>query len=194
MLTEYTHLRSAITRPATWLLTTGLGAWAWLVLGTPMLTAAAGVLALWLTLLAIIDLKTMTLPDILTYSGLVLGLVLAPLTGLSSWLGSLVGAAVGFLLFATLFFATIKLSGKPGLGFGDVKLLAMLGAWVEAMGIPLILLIAALTAALVLGARTLFGHTSRKHPLPFGPFLALGGWLALLYGDPLWQSLHNMLN
>jgi leader peptidase (prepilin peptidase)/N-methyltransferase len=155
--------------------------------------AALGVAALgWaLIVLAAIDLRHYLLPDILTLPLLLLGLMIAALAAIDPGLrwrvaaaDAALGAAAGFASLALIGWAYKALRGRQGLGLGDAKLLAAAGAWVGWQGLAGVVLIAALAAlavSLALAAR------SRRRPrlsdrLPFGPYLALGTWLVVLYG------------
>ena len=79
----------------------------------------------------------------------------------------------------------IKLvTGKEGMGFGDFKMLAMLGAWLGLSAIPLIIIVSSFAGALIGGLLLLFGR-SREKPIQYGPFLAIAGWIALMWNDEL---------
>jgi leader peptidase (prepilin peptidase)/N-methyltransferase len=93
----------------------------------------------------------------------------------------LIGAALGFVVFATIAFAYVRLRGFEGLGMGDAKLMAALGAWLGWQGLPTALLFAAFTALAYVLARSLAGRRVTD-PIPFGTFLALGGWLVWMFG------------
>ncbi len=149
----------------------------------------------WLLALSLIDLDTMTLPNPLTQSGLILGLAFQALSGFlitSSLAGAIqyfvagvIGAVLGvWLLDAISFGGTIAL-GQPAMGAGDAKLAAMMGAW---LGWKLLLIggfLACGAGALVGGGAIALGLINRRQPIPFGPFLALGAALSLFYGEAL---------
>lgn len=183
----------ALTRPLFYVVFGSTLLWAFTAAShnTPWLAALA-LLALLLTLLTVIDLKHMLLPDILTLPGLALGLALVPLLTPHTMLSSLLGAALGYGLFAALHYGFYALRGYHGLGYGDVKLMAMLGAWVGVLNLPLVLLIASFSALPVFIGHRLFGQGTSQTPLPFGPFLALGGWVAALHGSTLWNTIFTM--
>lgn len=133
---------------------------------------------------AVIDLRTTLLPDNLTLPLLWLGLV-ASVTGLTpvSPVDAIVGAAAGYLVLWGLYHAFRLLTGKEGMGYGDFKLLAALGAWVGWQGLPVVILLSSGVGALVgLGLIMLQGR-DRAAPMPFGPFLAAGGWIGLMWGE-----------
>ena len=148
----------------------------------------AAILLTWgLLLLTLIDLRTQLLPDIITLPLLWLGLLLN-FGGLFTTLPAAVqGAVFGYLSLWTIFHAFRLLTGKEGMGYGDFKLLALLGAWLGWQVLPLVLLLAALLGAVVGLALIAWGGHDRREPIPFGPWLALAGWIALLAGDRLLQ-------
>ncbi|MCS6785887.1 MAG: A24 family peptidase [Thiobacillaceae bacterium] len=152
----------------------------------PTAQAAAASLLLWALLaLAMIDLDTHLLPDRITQP-LVWGGLLANWQGVFVPLAdALIGAVAGYLALWTVYHAFRLATGKEGMGYGDFKLLAALGAWLGWQKLPLIVLASSLMGAvfglLLIG---LAGHDHAR-PIPFGPWLALGGALALLWGDGL---------
>jgi len=133
---------------------------------------------------AVIDLRTTLLPDNLTLPLLWLGLVAA----VSDWspvtpADAIVGAAVGYLVLWTLYHVFRILTGKEGMGYGDFKLLAALGAWVGWQGLPLVILLSSGVGAVLGLLMIALQGRDRAAPIPFGPFLAVGGWIALMWGD-----------
>ncbi len=138
---------------------------------------------------ALIDLHTTLLPDDLTLGLLWLGLAGAAfgLTGVSPT-DAIVGAIVGYLVLWTLFHAFRLLTGKEGMGYGDFKLLAALGAWTGWQGLPVIILLSSGVGALVGIALIVLRGQDRNIPIPFGPYLAAGGWVALFWGDELTRA------
>lgn len=162
-------------------LTAALFALAWIVRGDSLVdfVIAAGLLAT-LVAVAAIDLRYQIIPDAITLPGILAGFVASLASQRVSWIES----AGGIMLGAGLFVAVIVLS-RGGMGGGDLKLGAMLGAFLGWKA-----LVVALFAAVVLGglfavALLLLGKVARKDAIPFGPFLAVGGALALLWGDAL---------
>ena len=152
---------------------------AYVLLGpTPEFLVAAALLG---TLIAItaIDLSHQIIPDVITLPGIAIGVLAnSVLPAGVGWLPSLIGVGVG----GGLFFAIIILSGG-GMGGGDMKLGAMLGAFLGWKLGLLALLLAVLAGGAVAVALLLFGRKGRKEAIPFGPYLALGGAVALLWGD-----------
>lgn len=141
--------------------------------------------AAFLVALTGIDLRKQLLPDVLVYPLLWLGL-LANAAGLFTDLGSaVIGAAAGYLSLWLVYHAFRLLTGKEGMGYGDFKLLAALGAWMGWQMLPLIILLSSLVGAIVGITLVLFRGQDRNIPIPFGPYLAAAGLLALLAGDTL---------
>ena len=135
--------------------------------------------------LAAIDYDTMLLPDSITQPLLWLGL-LANLFGVFVPLATaVVGAMAGYLALWLIFWSFKLLTGKEGMGYGDFKLLAALGAWLGWQQLPSIILVSAAVGSVVgLGLIALKSH-DRSKPIPFGPYLAAAGWICLIWGDAL---------
>jgi leader peptidase (prepilin peptidase) / N-methyltransferase len=133
--------------------------------------------------LALIDWRDYLLPDGLTLPLLPAGLAVAWFAAPDALLDRLVGAAAGFLVFALVAAAYRRWRGRDGLGRGDAKLLAGLGGWVGASGLPSVILLASLLALAVAFGRRSFGERlSATDPLAFGPYLAAAGWIVWLCG------------
>ena len=153
---------------------------AYLVMGpTPDFLVAAVFLA---ALVAItgIDLAHQIIPDVITLPGILAGVVANLVTGRVSWLESLVGIAVGGGIFLV-----IILASRGGMGGGDMKLGAMLGAFLGWKLGLLALLIGVLAGGTVALCLLILGRKGRKEAIPFGPFLALGGAVTFLWGETL---------
>lgn len=148
--------------------------------------AAGALLATWMLIaLTFIDLDQQLLPDTLTLPLLWLGL-LFNLDGTFAPLAeAVVGAVAGYLTLWLVFHAFRLLTGKEGMGYGDFKLLGALGAWVGWPLLPLVVLLSSLVGALVGIALIAFRRHDRNVPIPFGPYLAVAGWVALLWGHEL---------
>lgn len=148
---------------------------------------------LMLLALAVIDFRTQLLPDVITlpllWAGLLFQLLFQPLMLPSA----VIGAMVGYLSLWSFYWLFKLVTGKEGMGFGDFKLLAALGAWLGWSFLPLILILSAGLGAIVgLIAQTCLPNL-RGQALPFGPFLALAGWVGLLVGDELMALYLNLL-
>ena len=148
--------------------------------------AAAALIFTWTLLAAsVIDFRHQLLPDNLTLPLLWLGLGVA-LMGLFADLPSaVIGAMAGYLSLWTVYQGFRLLTGKEGMGFGDFKLLAALGAWTGWQYLVTIIILSSLVGALFGLALVLFRKRDRQIPMPFGPFLAAAGWIALLWGGPI---------
>ncbi len=162
--------------------------------GPTPLTLGAWILGSWLLALSLIDLDTMTLPNALTASGAILGLVWALLpTGGPGIFPAVLGLAIGLWSLDLLgFFGSLAL-GQPAMGGGDSKLAGLLGAWLGPVPLVVALFLACLSGSIYgLGGRWT-GRLKRRQAFPFGPFLALGGAIAWFHGqalaDTYWQLL-----
>jgi leader peptidase (prepilin peptidase)/N-methyltransferase len=136
-----------------------------------------------LLLLAAIDWQTQLLPDAVTLPLLLAGLAIAYIIMPDAWADHAIGAVAGFAAFAALAYFYKALRGRDGLGLGDAKLTAALGAWVAWQGLPTLVLWASLLGLCWALLRAASGQRLRPaDKIPFGPFLAVGGWLVWLYG------------
>ncbi|MFD3299750.1 prepilin peptidase [Aquipseudomonas alcaligenes] len=148
---------------------------------------AAGMLLLTWGLLAMsmIDCDHQLLPDALVLPLLWLGLIANQFGLFSSLEDALWGAIAGYLSLWSVYWLFKLLTGKEGMGYGDFKLLAMLGAWGGWQVLPLTILLSSLVGA-VLGVIMLrLRNQETSTPIPFGPYLAIAGWIALLWGDQI---------
>lgn len=156
----------------------------------PGLACAGALLLSWaLIALAVIDLDHHLLPDAITLPLLWAGLLFQMLAGESGAFASLsagvLGAVAGYLSLWTIYHGFRLLTGKEGMGYGDFKLFAALGAWLGWQLLPLIILLSALTGAVTGIAMIAAGRHAREKPIPFGPYLAGAGFIALLWGREL---------
>ncbi|MFK8042221.1 prepilin peptidase [Congregibacter sp.] len=135
--------------------------------------------------LAVIDIDTQLLPDDITLPLLWAGLLFNVFWGPVSPVDAILGAAAGYLLLWTIYWAFKLVTGKEGMGYGDFKLLAALGAWLGWQSLPIIILLSSAVGA-VLGILILAVQgKDRSSPLPFGPYLVAAGWISLLWGGAL---------
>jgi leader peptidase (prepilin peptidase)/N-methyltransferase len=148
--------------------------------GVFILAACLALLAL-----AVIDLRTQLLPDVVTlpllWAGLLYQLLFQPLMLPSA----VIGTMAGYLALWSVYWLFKLVTGKEGMGYGDFKLLAALGAWLGWQYLPLVLIFSAGAGALVGILVQLALPRLRGAPMPFAPFLAISGWIALLVGEPL---------
>jgi leader peptidase (prepilin peptidase)/N-methyltransferase len=166
--------------PAVELITASLFVGALLFRGVSPELPGALLLIAALVAVTMIDLDHQIIPDVVTLPGIAVGLALSLLTGRPNWLAALLGVLVG----GGVFFLIIVLSGG-GMGGGDMKLGAMLGAFLGAKPLLVAILAAVCMGGVVAVCLLALGRRGRKDAVPFGPFLALGGIVALFWGDRL---------
>jgi leader peptidase (prepilin peptidase)/N-methyltransferase len=181
------HCQAAISirYPLVELLTAALSAYAaWRFGVSP--TMAGALIFVWIMIaLAFIDFDTRQLPDSLTLPLLWIGLIFNLLTGNVPLEDAVIGAVAGYLFLWSVYWLFKLLTGKEGMGYGDFKLLAAIGAWLGWQALPLTIVLASITGALFgIGLIALKRH-QRNTPIPFGPFLAVAGLLALFQGEAL---------
>ncbi|KAB0660535.1 prepilin peptidase [Burkholderia diffusa] len=150
--------------------------------------AAFGLCAALLAMSAI-DIQTGYLPDSMTLPMLWAGLALNLGGTFTSLRSAVVGAMAGYLFLWSVYWLFKWLRGIEGIGFGDLKLLAALGAWMGWAALPQVVLFAAVTGALVGLVATWRGRMRFEEPIPFGPFLAAGGVATLFFGTPFYSAL-----
>ncbi len=147
---------------------------------------AAGLALTWILIaLSGIDLDTQLLPDSITLPGLWLGLAFSLVPVFAAPVDAILGAIAGYLSLWLVYHAFRLATGKEGMGYGDFKLLALLGAWLGWSALPVIILLSALVGAVAGITMILALGRDRQLPIPFGPYLAGAGWLALLWEDTL---------
>lgn len=147
---------------------------------------AAALVFTWVLIAASgIDLRTQLLPDQLTLPLLWLGLLAALVPLFIDPAAAIVGAAAGYLSLWSVFWLFKLATGKEGMGYGDFKLLAALGAWMGAMSLLPIVLLSSLIGAIVGGTALALQGRDRSTPIPFGPFIAAAGWSWFVFGGEL---------
>jgi leader peptidase (prepilin peptidase) / N-methyltransferase len=162
------------------------------VFGPTWQTVAALGFAWTLLALTLIDLDHKLLPDSLTlpllWGGLLVNLPVDNGTGLFAPLtASVIGAAAGYLALWSVYKLFKLVTGKEGMGYGDFKLLAALGAWLGWQLLPVVILLSAVVGSVVGIALIAFGGRSSQTAIPFGPYLAAAGFIALLWGERIVQ-------
>lgn len=149
-------------------------------------TLSAWAFLSWLLALSLIDLDTMTLPNVLTRSGVVVGLgCAAMLGGINGLIGGVGGAVVGIWVLDAIRIGGSVALGKTAMGGGDGKLAALMGAWLGWKSLLVAGFLASCLGAAVGGGAIALGLLERDRPIPFGPFLALGGAIALFWGEAI---------
>lgn len=154
--------------------------------GPTLLTLALLLLTWGLVCLTLIDFDHMLLPDQITLPLLWLGLLVNLDASLVSLHDAVIGAVVGYMSLYSIFWLFKLITGKEGMGYGDFKLVALFGAWMGWQLLPLLILMASLVGAIVGISLMAFKGHQREQAIPFGPYLAIAGWITLLWGDALW--------
>ncbi len=132
-----------------------------------------------------IDLDEMLLPDQLTLPLLWLGLLLNLNHMFTNPTDAIIGAAAGYMSLWSIFWGFKLLTGKEGMGYGDFKLLAVFGAWLGWQMLPLVILLSSLVGAVVGITLIVTKHNQASNPIPFGPYIAAAGWIALIWGQDI---------
>ena len=135
--------------------------------------------------LAFIDLDTFYLPDDITLPLLWTGLIFNVFGVFADLNSAVIGAAGGYLALWSVFWLYKLATGKEGMGYGDFKLLAAIGAWLGWKMLPLVILLSSLVGAAIGIALIVFARHERNTPIPFGPYLAIAGLIALLHGEAI---------
>jgi leader peptidase (prepilin peptidase)/N-methyltransferase len=160
-------------------------------------SGAAGLASLlfaWLLVaMTFIDADTQLLPDDLTYPLLWAGLLLNLKGTFVPLNDAVIGAAAGYLVLWSVYWLFKLTTGKEGMGYGDFKLLAALGAWLGWKMLPAIVLLSSLVGAVVGIALIVFSKHGREKPIPFGPYLAAAGLIAMLYGSAITEAYLDYL-
>jgi leader peptidase (prepilin peptidase)/N-methyltransferase len=149
--------------------------------------AALAALGLSLTLLVLtrIDIDHLLLPDAITLPGIWAGLLVNLAGTFTDLRSAVIGAAAGYLSLWLVYHAFKWMTGKEGMGYGDFKLLALLGAWLGWQALPACILLASLVGTVYGVVSIVRGAHARQQPFPFGPFLAVAGWINLMWGEAL---------
>jgi len=156
--------------------------------------AAGAILLIWALLaLTTIDFDTQLLPDDITLPLLWLGLTFNMFNIFTDLSSAVIGAIIGYLALWIVYWLFKLVTGKEGMGYGDFKLLAALGAWLGWEMLPLIVLLSSMVGAVAGIALILLMKRGRNIPIPFGPYLAGGGLIALFWGQPLTQGYLQLL-
>ena len=182
---RYCHAPISARYPAVELLTAALSGMVIWHLGSSFAGLSALLLLWMLIAMTFIDIDTQLLPDELTLPLMWLGL-LVNLDGTFVPLrDAVIGAALGYLSLWAVYWLFKLVTGRDGIGYGDFKLLAALGAWLGWMMLPVVVLLSSAVGAIVGLSLIVFRGHHRDRPIPFGPFLAAAGLIALLFGQPL---------
>jgi leader peptidase (prepilin peptidase)/N-methyltransferase len=147
----------------------------------------AGLLLLTWSLIALtfIDIDHQLLPDRITLPLVWLGLLLNTQEAFTTLSSAVWGAAIGYLSLWTVYWVFKLLTGKEGMGYGDFKLLAAIGAFGGVAVLPLTILLSSVVGVVLTLAISATGKRSASEPLPFGPYLAIAGWVAIIWGEEI---------
>ncbi len=162
--------------------------------GVSFATLAALLFCWALIALTFIDADTQLLPDQITQPLIWLGVLVNLGSVFTDIHASVIGAVAGYLSLWTVYWLFKLVTGKEGMGYGDFKLLAAIGAWLGWQLLPLVILLSSLVGAIVGVSLILFARHERSQPIPFGPYLAGGGVIALLWGRDITQAYLNWLH
>lgn len=156
----------------------------------PSSYAALAAIGLTWALIALtgIDYDTYLLPDNITLPLVWLGLIVNYFGLITSFESAFWGAVAGYMSLWSIFWLFKLITGKEGMGYGDFKLLAALGAWLGWEMLPVIIILSSLVGAVVGIALMVFANHEKTKPIPFGPYLATAGWIAMIWG----AELNNM--
>ena len=161
--------------------------------------AMAIVLSFVLIAISLIDVDHQIIPDSIVIPLLWIGLAMSlfhPLAGAESLFiapqDAIVGALAGYLSLWSVYQVFKLITGKEGMGYGDFKLLAALGAWLGWEALPTIILMSAIVGAATGIAMVVFRGRDRQQPMPYGPYLAAAGWITMLYGDTIKNTYLDM--
>lgn len=141
--------------------------------------------------LSMIDIDRQLLPDDITLPFLWLGLACNMFGVFTDVYSSLIGTITGYGVLWLIFVAYKLVTGKEGMGYGDFKLLALLGAWLGWQMLPLIILLSSLLGAIIGIFLILFRKHDKNTPIPFGPYLVIAGWIALIWGKEIITAYLN---
>jgi len=155
------------------------------VFGVTIQTLTALFFTWTLIALTLIDLKKQLLPDDITLPLLWSGILLSFFNVYTDLTSSVIGAIAGYMILWSIYQLFKLLTKKEGMGFGDFKLLAALGAWVGYSYLPQIILVSSIVGSIIGISMLVTGKTKQQQPIPFGPYLAVAGWIALLWGETI---------
>lgn len=179
------HTKISFQYPAVELITAAASVTVAYKFGVTIQTVAALLFTWVLIALTLIDLKKLLLPDTITLPLIWSGILLAFFEVFTNLNDSVIGAIAGYLILWSIYHLFKLLTKKEGMGFGDFKLLAALGAWLGYSYLPQIILVSSIVGSIIGISMMLIGKTKQQQPIPFGPYLAIAGWIAMLWGDTI---------
>ena len=150
------------------------------------LNLICGLLITWVLIIQSgIDLQEYLIPDEITLPALWFGLIINSFNVFVNLQQAVIGAVIGYLFFWLVYWVFKLITGKEGMGYGDFKLMAMLGAWFGYQMLPLIIFISTIMGSIVGGVLILLKKHNRDSVIPFGPYLSIAGWIAMLWGKSI---------
>jgi leader peptidase (prepilin peptidase)/N-methyltransferase len=153
---------------------------------------AAALFFTWtLIALTFIDVDHQLLPDSMTLPLVWIGLLLSLGTLFTDPRSAIIGAVAGYMSLWTIYQLFKLVTGKEGMGFGDFKLFAAFGAWLGWQSLPMIILLSSLVGAVIGITLIIVRGRDKNVPIPFGPYLAAAGWLALMWGDAMLDKYYH---
>jgi len=155
--------------------------------GVTLTTLFLLILTWGLVCLTLIDYDHMLLPDQITLPLLWLGLLVNINGAIVPLSDAVIGAVAGYMSLFSVFWLFKLLTGKEGMGHGDFKLVAVFGAWIGWQLLPLLILMASAVGAIIGISLMVFKNHQREQAIPFGPYLAIAGWITLLWGNSIWS-------
>jgi leader peptidase (prepilin peptidase)/N-methyltransferase len=161
--------------------------------GYGFITVAALIFVWSMIALAFIDLDTQLLPDEVTLPLLWIGLLINLGNGFTDISSAVIGAASGYIFLWLIYWCFKIATGKEGMGYGDFKLLAVIGAWFGWKMLPLVILLSSLAAVVIGIVLIIVAKNKRDAPFPFGPYLVGSGFVALFWGDQLNRTYLDLL-
>ncbi|GHA05978.1 type 4 prepilin-like proteins leader peptide-processing enzyme [Arenicella chitinivorans] len=161
-------------------------------LGWSLQTVFAVLLTWVLVALAFIDIDHKLLPDDIVLPTLWLGLAMSLWPVFADTRSAIIGAIAGYLVFWIVFQVFLRVTGKEGMGFGDFKLMAMLGAWLGWQYLPQMILVSTVLGSVFGVTFMIIKKASSKLEIPFGPYIAVAGWVAMLWGEEINRAYLNL--
>jgi len=161
----------------------------------PSPQAVVGILFTWaLVALTMIDFDHQLLPDSITLPLMWFGLIVNLGNVFTDIQSAVIGAALGYLILWGVFHLFKFITGKEGMGYGDFKLLAAIGALLGWQVLPMVILLSSLVGAVVGITIIVVSGRNKNIPIPFGPYLAAAGWIAMVWGDPITNAYFNLFS
>jgi len=155
--------------------------------GVTWQTLFALILTWSLIAMSMIDIHKQILPDDITLPLLWLGLIISISAVFTDPVSSIIGAVAGYMILWSVYQLFKLITGKEGMGFGDFKLLALFGAWFGWELLPLIIILSSATGAIIGILMIVLQKQERNTPIPFGPYLAIAGWISMMWGSQIMQ-------